>query len=118
MLLEVGIVGTIFFVFLWARNVVLALRCLRTPSKDIAVSTLMCCGGIVLRGISEPVLVDHSDVFVSVFFITGLLCERAVLRASVSAASQRERRRRAGKAKDATVNEGGERQMPYWHRNA
>jgi exopolysaccharide production protein ExoQ len=115
MLLEVGIVGTIFFVFLWARNVVLALRCLRTPAKDIAVSSLLCCGGIVLMGISEHVLVDHSQVLVSVFFITGLMCERTVRRASVSAASQRERRRRAGKAKDATVNEGGETQIPYWH---
>jgi O-antigen ligase len=115
MLLEVGIVGTIFFVFLWGRNVVLALRCLRTPAKDFAVSSLLCCGGIVLEGISENILVDHSEVLVSVFFITGLICERTVRRASVPAASQRERRRRAGKAKDATVNEGGERQIPYWH---
>jgi O-antigen ligase len=115
MLLEVGIVGTIFFVFLWARNVVLALRCLRTPAKDFAVSSLLCCGGIVLMGVSENVLVDHSQVLVSVFFITGLMCERTVRRAWVPAAAQRERRRRAGKAKDATVNEGGERQIPYWH---
>jgi O-antigen ligase len=114
MLLEVGIVGTIFFVFLWARNVVLALRCLRTPAKDFAVSSLLCSGGIVLRGISENILVDHSEVLVGVFFITGLICERTVRRASVPAASQRERRRRAGKAKDATVNEGGERQIPHW----
>ena len=91
MLLEVGIVGTIFFVFLWARNVVLALRCLRTPAKDIAVSSLLCCGGIVLMGVSENILVDHSEVLASVFFITGLICERTVRRASVPAASQRER---------------------------
>jgi exopolysaccharide production protein ExoQ len=117
MLLEVGIVGTIFLVFLWARNVVLALLCLRTPAKDFAVSSLLCCGAIVLMGVSEPVLVDHSQVLVSVFFITGLMCERTVRRASVRAASQRERRRRAGNAKDATVNEGGERQIPHWqHR--
>jgi exopolysaccharide production protein ExoQ len=115
MLLEVGIVGTIFFVFLWARNVMLALRCLRTPAKGLAVSSLLCCGGIVLMGISEHVLVDPSQVLVSVFFITGLMCERAVRRASVPAASQREHRRRAGKAKDATVNEGSERQIPCWH---
>jgi exopolysaccharide production protein ExoQ len=82
MLLEVGIVGTIFFVFLLTRNVVLALRCLRTPAKDIAVSSLLCYGGIVLIGISENILVDHSDVLVSVFFITGLICEKMVRRAS------------------------------------
>ena len=93
MLLEVGIVGTIFFVFLLARNVVLALRCLRTPAKDFAISSLLCCGAIVLMGISESILVDHSEVFVSVFFITGLICERTVRRASVSAASHRERLR-------------------------
>jgi hypothetical protein len=86
-----------------------------SDAKDFAVSSLLCCGGIVLMGISEQVLVDPSQVLVSVFFITGLMCERTVRRASVPAASQRERRRRAGKAKDATVNEGGERQIPYWH---
>ena len=117
MLLEVGIVGTIFLVFLWARNVVLALRCLRTPAKDFAVSSLLCCGAIVLMGISENVLLDPSTILVSVFFIMGLMCERTVRRASgsSSAAFQRERRHRAGKAKDATVGEGGERQIQYRH---
>jgi O-antigen ligase len=110
MLLEVGIVGTVFFLFLWARNVVLALRCLRTPAKDFAVSSLLCCGGIALMGISENILVDHSEVLTSVFFITGLICERMVRRASVPAPSQRQHWRR-----DAAVNKGGERQIPYWH---
>ena len=51
-------------------------------------------------GVSENILVDHSEVLVSVFFITGLMCERTVRCASVPAASQRKRRRRAGKAKE------------------
>jgi O-antigen ligase len=53
MLLEVGIVGTVFFVFLWARNVVLALRTLRTPARELGVMSLLCYGGIVLVGVSE-----------------------------------------------------------------
>jgi exopolysaccharide production protein ExoQ len=92
MLLEVGIVGTIFFVFLLTRNVVLALRCLRTPAKDIAVSSLMCYGAIILMGTSENILVDHTEVLVSVFFITGLICERMVRRASRTPSFRQDRR--------------------------
>jgi O-antigen ligase len=117
MLLEVGIVGTMLLVFLWARNVVLALRCLRTPAKELGVSSLLCCGGIFLMGITEHVLLDHSQVLVSVFFITGLMCERTVRRASgssrrhssVSAAAVPIRRKMQRQTK------AGERHIPYWH---
>lgn len=78
MLLEVGIVGTTFFVSLFARNVAMALRALRTPAKELAISSLFCYGGIVLVGVSEVALVDPSQSSVTVFFVTGLICERAV----------------------------------------
>jgi exopolysaccharide production protein ExoQ len=78
MLLNVGIVGTAFFIFLWARNVWLALRCLRTPEKALAISSFFSCGGIFLLGISETVLMEPFQIATSVFFITGLMCERAV----------------------------------------
>ena len=78
MLLNIGLVGTAFFIFLWARNVWLALRCLRTPQKGLAISSLLSFGGILLVGISETVLTNPLQVFTPLFFITGLMCERAV----------------------------------------
>lgn len=77
-LLEVGVIGTLFFVALWVRNVYISIRCYRTPARELAISSLLCCVGIVLVGITEKVLVDPSFGSVSVFFVTGLMCERAV----------------------------------------
>jgi O-antigen ligase len=77
MLLEVGIVGLAFFLFLWVRNVASSLKCMSTSAKEPAVSSLLCCGGIFLSGITEPVLLEPG-ILLSVFFMTGLMCERAV----------------------------------------
>lgn len=78
MLLGVGLIGTAFFIFLWARTARLAIQCMRTPEKGLAISCLLSCAGIILVGISETVLVDPFEASTSVFFITGFLCERAV----------------------------------------
>jgi O-antigen ligase len=78
MLVHIGVVGTAIFIFLFVRNVVLAFRCLRTSAKELAISTLMCCAGILLVGITETVLLAPTQSSTSVFFITGLLCEQAV----------------------------------------
>jgi O-antigen ligase len=77
MLLEVGIVGAAFFLFLWARNIALALRCMNTSAKELAISSLLCCIGVFVQGITEPVLIEP-NIWMIVFFITGLLCEKAV----------------------------------------
>jgi exopolysaccharide production protein ExoQ len=77
MLLDVGIVGAAFFLFLWARNVVLAFRCMNTSAKELAVSSLLCCGGVFIGGITEPVLLE-SGIFLNVFFMMGLMCEGAI----------------------------------------
>jgi exopolysaccharide production protein ExoQ len=76
MLLQVGAIGTALLVFLWLRNVSLALRCLQTTENNFAISALLCCGWIVMTGISELVLVDFASPSTSVFFISGLICER------------------------------------------
>jgi exopolysaccharide production protein ExoQ len=78
MLLDVGTIGTALFIFLWARNVWLALQCLRTPEKALAISSFFSCAGIFLVGISESVLMEPLQIATSLFFITGLMCERAV----------------------------------------
>ena len=66
-------------------------------------------------GISEHVLVDPQSGFSECVIYNGADMRKNGASCVGPAASQRERRRRAGKAKDATVNEGGERQIPYWH---
>jgi exopolysaccharide production protein ExoQ len=78
LLLSIGIVGTAFFIFLWARNVQLALRCLRTPEKALAISSFLSCVGILLLATSESVMLEPAQISTSVFFITGLMCERAL----------------------------------------
>jgi exopolysaccharide production protein ExoQ len=78
MLLNIGAVGTAIFVLLLVRNVVLAFRCLGTPAKALAISTLLCCAGIMLVGVSEAVLLVPTQPSTSVFFITGLMCEQAL----------------------------------------
>jgi len=78
MLLNVGLIGTAFFIFLWARTVWLSLRCVRTSEKTLAISCLLSCAGIILVGVTENVLIAPLEASTSVFFITGLLCEKEV----------------------------------------
>jgi exopolysaccharide production protein ExoQ len=81
LLLEVGVVGTSLFVIVFARNIWIATRCLRTPAKELGKTLLLCCGGILLVGISEEVLVDPSQISVGLLFVMGLTGER-MLRAT------------------------------------
>jgi O-antigen ligase len=77
-LLTIGFVGTAIFVFILVRIFVLACKCLRTPAQALAVSTITCCIGILLEGVSETVLLAPTESLTPVLFITGLLCERAL----------------------------------------
>ena len=76
-LLNIGVVGTALFAFILIRTMVLAVRCLRTPEQALAMSTISCCIGILLIGVSESVLLTSTQSSTSVMFITGLMCERA-----------------------------------------
>jgi len=78
MLLEVGAVGTIFFLIIICRNVMIAFRTLATAVGDIAISLLLCVGGILLVGITEGILLDPAEPALSIFFGMGLICERAL----------------------------------------
>ncbi len=77
-LLDVGVLGTALFAFILIRIIVLAVRCLRTPKRALAISTISCCAGILLIGVSETVLLTSTQSSTSVMFITGLMCERAL----------------------------------------
>jgi O-antigen ligase len=78
LLLTVGIVGTALFFWLFIRNISLAFRCLGTPAKALAVSAIMCYVGLLMRGVSEAILLAATEPYTPIFFVTGLMCEQAV----------------------------------------
>ena len=77
-LLDVGVLGTALFAFILIRITVLAVRCLRTTERALAISTISCCAGILLVGLSETVLLNPTEPSTPIMFIAGLMCERAL----------------------------------------
>jgi len=75
LLLDVGIVGTVFFLFLWMRNVVIAVKCINGPAPVLGVSSLAFLIGILLMGVTEQVLTT-ADVWTAQFFMLGFMCEK------------------------------------------
>ena len=71
-LLNVGLVGTALFALILVRTLVLAVQCLRTPERALAISTIICCFGILLEGFSETVP-PPTQSLTPLLFITGLI---------------------------------------------
>jgi O-antigen ligase len=76
MLLEIGFVGTFFFVFLWLRNFVMAVKCMNGPAGQVGLSSVLLLTGILVTGVSEAVLVSHENIWTNLFFIMGFMCEK------------------------------------------
>jgi O-antigen ligase len=77
-LLNIGVLGTALFALILIRIFVLALRCLRTSERALAISTISCFAGILVLGVSETVLLAATQSSTPVMFITGLMCERTL----------------------------------------
>jgi exopolysaccharide production protein ExoQ len=75
-LLQIGFVGTVFFVFLWLRNFVLAVRCMNGPAGQFGVSSMLLLIGILVIGVSEEVLLAAQQIWTSLFFMMGFICEK------------------------------------------
>jgi exopolysaccharide production protein ExoQ len=75
LLLDVGVVGTAVFLFLWMRNVVMAVKCIHGPAPAIGVSSLAFLIGVLLMGMTEQVLTT-ADVWTAQFFMLGFMCEK------------------------------------------
>jgi exopolysaccharide production protein ExoQ len=75
-LLEIGFVGTSFFVFLLLRNFVIALKCMRGPEAQLGLTLLMLLLGILIEGVSEIVLLVATQVWAGFFFTLGFMCEK------------------------------------------
>jgi len=78
-LLSGGLIGAVWFVYLFFRTIRISLRCMRYDSA-MAITCLSCCVGVVVEGVSERVLV-YIDALAGVFFICGFFCEQTVSRA-------------------------------------
>lgn len=77
-LLDVGVVGTSLFVFLWIRNFVMALRCMNGPAREFGLTSVLLLITIVVIGISEEVLLAAQHIWTGLFFMTGFICEKEV----------------------------------------
>lgn len=76
LLLQLGVVGTSLFAIFFVRSIWIATRCLRTPARELGRSLMLCCGGILLVGVSEEVLVDPAQISAGMLFVMALIGER------------------------------------------
>ena len=75
-LLEVGFLGTSVFIFIWLRNFTMAVKCMNDPAGQIGLSSMLVLTGILLVGVSEEVLLAAGQIWTSLFFIMGFMCEK------------------------------------------
>jgi exopolysaccharide production protein ExoQ len=76
LLLDVGVVGTSLFVFLWVRNFVMAVGCMSGPAQQFGLTSVLLLITILLIGTSEQVLLSPQQIWTSLFFVMGFICER------------------------------------------
>jgi exopolysaccharide production protein ExoQ len=75
-LLEIGFLGTSFFLFLLVRNFVMAVKCMNGPAKQLGLSSVLLLTGILVIGFSEEVLLSAGQIWTSLFFMMGFMCEK------------------------------------------
>jgi exopolysaccharide production protein ExoQ len=75
LLLDVGVVGTALFLFLWMRNFIMAVKCINGPAPALGISSLALLVGILLIGATEQVLTT-TDGLTLQFFVLGFMCEK------------------------------------------
>ena len=115
MLLEIGLVGTSFFIFLWLRNFAMALKCMNGPAGRTGLSSLILLIGILLIGASEEVLLSGAHIWTNLFFMTGFVCEKKLRLARTASRSQQRLRPRSTLAAAAT-SRSAIRDLGSWQR--
>ena len=78
-LLGIGILGTSFFIFIWVRNFVMAIKCMTGPARQFGLSSVLLLIGILLIGVSEEVLLSPAQIWTNLFFMMGFICEKKLL---------------------------------------
>jgi O-antigen ligase len=92
-LLEIGFLGTSFFIFIWLRNFVMAVKCMNGPAGQIGLSSVLLLTGILVVGISEEVLLAAGQVWTILFFMMGFICEKKLCHARTTRREGRPRPR-------------------------
>jgi O-antigen ligase len=77
-LLEIGVVGTTFFVALMTCYTIVAIRCLNGPAKQLGLSFLMMMAGLAIVCVSEVALLPAQAIFTGLFFMVGMACEKKI----------------------------------------
>jgi O-antigen ligase len=75
-LLQIGFVGTAFFLFIFLRNFILAVKCMNGPTGQFGVSSVLLLTAILIIGVSEQVLLAAGQVWTNLFFMMGFICEK------------------------------------------
>ena len=83
-LLDIGFVGTALFSLLWLRNFALAVKCMNGPAGQFGVSSILLLTAISVIGFSEVVLLPPHQIWTSLFFVTGFICEKQLWLARVA----------------------------------
>jgi O-antigen ligase len=83
-LLQIGFVGTAFFLFLLFRNFVLAVKCMNGPAGQFGLSSFLLLTAILVIGIAEEVLLAAQQLWTSLFFMMGFICEQKLWLARVA----------------------------------
>jgi O-antigen ligase len=104
LLLEIGFLGTSVFIFLWLGNFIMAVKCMNGPATQTGLSSVLLLTGILVIGVSEAVLISHEQIWTSLFFIMGLMCEKKLWLAR--AARRQGRRPRPRSTLAAIANDG------------
>jgi exopolysaccharide production protein ExoQ len=93
LLLEIGLLGTSLFIFLWLKNFIMAVKCMNGPAGQIGLSSVLLLTGILVIGVSEVVLLSHEQIWTSLFFIMGFMCEKELWLARAARSQERPRPR-------------------------
>jgi exopolysaccharide production protein ExoQ len=100
-LLEIGFLGTSVFIFLWLRNFIMAVKCMNGPAGQIGLSSVLLLMAILVVGVSEEVLLGAAQIWTSLFFMMGCICEKKLW---VARAARRQRRPRPRSTLAAMAN--------------
>jgi exopolysaccharide production protein ExoQ len=76
LLLQLGIIGTLLFLFLLIRNLILAIKCMHGPAREVGASSLLFLINILILSVSESVLLTPDQFSTIQFFMMGFMCEK------------------------------------------
>ncbi len=78
MLLDIGIIGTIYFAYIMLRSFMLIFKKMGSRDREIKFSLLLCLFALIFESFSEEFLTEPFNIITMTFLITGFLCDRAV----------------------------------------